>query len=104
MVVEIVKFQVCEKYLIAHNSLLRARRELLRSRQDFEFFFIFFNLKPYFFDKIVLKTFLNLSLEERSFVTIIIFCRFALRKSALKFQNIKIKLLINFDLISADSF
>ena len=43
-------------------------------------------------------------LEERSFVTIIIFGHFPPRKSALKFQTFRSKLLITFDLISVDNF
>ena len=39
-------------------------------------FFIFLNLKSHFFEKHFLKTFLNLRLEECSFVTIIIFSWF----------------------------
>ena len=78
----------------AHNSLLRARRGLLRSFLNFQFF-IFLDLK---------SLIPNLHLEERSFVTIIIFSCFPPRKSDLKFKDFEFNLLLTFDLTTVDNF
>ena len=67
-------------------------------------FFHIFEPKIAFFWKKKLKTFLNLHLEERSFLTIVIFRWYPPRKLALKFQIFKLKLLITFDVIVLDKF
>ena len=71
---------------------------------EFQFFHIFEPKITFFQKKKCLKNFLNLRLEERSFVTIIIFSRFPPRNSALKFQIFKLNLLITFYLIVVDNF
>ena len=93
-----IKISFQKKTYIAHNPLLRARRGLLRSFLDLQFF-IFLNIKFAYFRKKTLKTLLNLRIEERSFVTFIIFRCFSPRKSDFKFN-----LLITFDLTAVDNF
>lgn len=105
MFLKIVKFQVCEKYLNCSQPLIKSSYRIFEVRFRLSVFFLHMFLpKIAFFRQNCLKTFLNLRLEERSFVTIIIFCSFSPRTLTLIFQNFQINLLINSDPMAVDTF
>ena len=70
---------------------------------DFQFFHIFGSKIAYFRRK-KSKTFISLRLEERFFVTIIIFSCSPPWKSDLKFKNFVFNLLLTFDLTALGKF